>query len=337
MQSMTRRTLLGSALLAGLAACARPSDGSSPATTGSDGGSAAAALTLGLTYVPDIQFAPAYVADKLGWFTEEGVSVTLRHHGANESLLGALQTGDEQVVFAGGGEMLQGRSEGVTVRNFATAYQIYPASIIVPADSPIQSFADLRGHSVGLPGEYGENWFYLLAVLTQSGLSRDDIDVASIGYTQFAALSGGKVDAVVGFLNNEVVRFNEAGFAVRTISLEDPPLVSAGLGATDATIAERPADLVGLLTALTRGAELCTSDPEQAVQLSVDYVPTLAEPDQQAHALAVLKATTELYGGQFGVQNPGRWEAMASFFADSGLVSSPVPAGDAYTTQIVAR
>ena len=89
--------------------------------------------------------------------------------------------------------------------------------------------------------------------------------------------------------------------------------------------------------ALTRGAELCTSDPEQAVQLSVDYVPTLAEPDQQAHALAVLKATTELYGGQFGVQNPGRWEAMASFFADSGLVSSPVPAGDAYTTQIVAR
>lgn len=32
---------------------------------GSDGGSAAAALTLGLTYVPDIQFAPAYVADKL--------------------------------------------------------------------------------------------------------------------------------------------------------------------------------------------------------------------------------------------------------------------------------
>lgn len=335
MQPITRRAILGSALLAGLAGCARSTGEAGSPTPG--GSTATAALTLGLTYVPDIQFAPAYLADSLGWFAEEGLAVTLRHHGANESLLGALQTGDEDVVFAGGGEMLQGRGEGIPVRNFATAYQNYPVTIIVPADSAIQSLADLRGHSIGLPGEHGENWFYLLAVLAQTGLSRDDLQIASIGYTQLAALTGGKVDAVVGFLNNDVVRFNEAGFAIRTLGLDDPPLVSVGLGTMDATLAERADDLSGLLRAMTRGAELCASDPDQAVQISASYVPTLAEAEQQAHALEVLKATTKLYGGRFGLQTPDRWAQMADFFAESGLVSSPVAAADAFTTQIAAN
>lgn len=337
MQPITRRAILGSALLAGLAACSRPAgEASSPASSGTPGTSATtAALTLGLTYVPDIQFAPAYVADSHGWFAEEGLNVTLRHHGANENLLGALQTGNEDVVFAGGGEMLQGRSEGIMLRNFATAYQTYPVTIIVPEESQIHSLADLRGHSVGLPGEFGENWFYLLAVLASSGLNRDDLEIASIGYTQLAALTGGKVDAVVGFLNNDVVRFRESGFAIRTLSLEDPPLVSVGLGAMDTTLADRTGELTGLLRAMIRGADLCTEDPEQAVQISTSYVPTLVEAEQQAHALEVLKATTSLYGGHFGAQTPSRWDAMADFFAKSGLLATPTPAGDAFTTEIV--
>lgn len=335
MSTLTRRSLLGAALLTGMAACAptnrTSSGGQSPNPSGD-----LPQLTLGLTYVPDIQFAPVYVAHHFDWFAEEGVSVTPRHHGAQEKLLGALQTGDEDVVFAGGGEMLQGRAEQIPVRNFGTVYQTYPCVIVVPADSPIQSLADLRGHSVGLPGEYGENWFYLLAALQEAGLSRDDLDIASIGYTQLAALTGNRVDAVVGFVNNDVVRFEEANFPIRTLTIDDPPLVGVGFGALDPTIADRRDDLAAMLRGVKRGAELCTSDPEQAVQIAVEYVPTLAEAEQQQHALAVLKATTSLFGDEFGRQDPQRWAAMATFFAAQGLVSQPVPATDAYTTDITA-
>lgn len=338
MSTLTRRGLLGAALLTGLAACSptgAPSPSGSPTTSPVGTPSATGSkLTIGLTYVPDIQFAPLYVADHFGWFTAEGLDVTLRHHGAQEKLLGALQTKDEDVVFAGGGEMLQGRGEQIPVRNFATVYQNYPVAIIVPADSPIQSLADLPGHSIGLPGEYGENWFYLLAVLAEAGLTPADVDIQSIGFTQFAALTGNKVDSVVGFLNNDVVRFGEAGFAIRTLTLADPPLVSVGFGALDATVDSREAELAAMLRAVARGAELCTSDPQQAVQISVAYVPTLAEAEQQAHAVAVLKATTELFGSRFGHQEPARWEAMAKFFVDHQLVRSPVPASEAFTTAI---
>lgn len=335
MSTLTRRSLLGAALLTGMAACApanrTSSDGQSPSPSGE-----LPQLTLGLTYVPDIQFAPVYVAHHFGWFDEEGVSVTPRHHGAQEKLLGALQTGDEDVVFAGGGEMLQGRAEQIPVRNFGTVYQTYPCVIVVPTDSSIQSLADLRGHSIGLPGEYGENWFYLLAVLGAAGLTRDDVDIQSIGYTQLAALTGNKVDSVVGFVNNDVIRFEEANFPIRTLAIDDPPLVSVGFGALDTTISDRRDDLAAMLRGVKRGAELCASDPDQAVQIAVEYVPTLAEAAQQQHALAVLKATTSLFGEEFGRQDPQRWEAMATFFASQGLLSQPVSATDAYTTDITA-
>ncbi len=342
MSALTRRAVLGAALAAGLAGCARQT------TTGTTGSSSAAPdptsaaasptpvedLTVGLTYVPDIQFAPLYMAEHFGWFTEEGLSVTLRHHGAQEKLLGALQTGDEDVVFAGGGEMLQGRGEGIPVRNFATVYQTYPVTIVVPEASPIQTLADLAGHSVGLPGEYGENWFYLLAALGQAGLSRDDLDIRSIGYTQFAALTGGQIDAIVGFVNNDVVRFQEAGFPIRTLSVDEPPLVSVGFGALDATLAARKFELVAMLRAIGRGAEFCKTDPAQAVEIAARYVPTLVEPEQQAHAVAVLKATTALFGDHFGEQDPARWHAMAQFFIQHQLVATPTGAVDVFTTDI---
>lgn len=294
-----------------------------------------AKLTIGLTYVPDIQFALLYVAEHMGWFVEEQLDVTLRHHGAQEKLLGALQTGDEDVVFAGGGEMLQGRSEGINVRNFATVFQNYPVTIIVPQDSPIQSLADLAGHSLGLPGEFGENWFYTLAALKAAGLSRDEVSIESIGFTQFAALTGGKIDSVVGFRNNDLVRFQEDGFAVRTIDVDDPPLVSVGFGALDELVSERADDLRAMVRAAGRGAELCRTDPEQAVEIAANYVPTLTEPEQQAHALAVLKATAELFGDEFGRQEPDRWSAMAQFMNNEGLLAGPVSADLAFTADIV--
>lgn len=340
MSSLTRRSLLGAALLTSLAACSSPSTpGQTGSATPSPAGSSTPPatlpeLTVGLTYVPDIQFGLLYVADHFGWFAEEGVSITLRHHGAQEKLLGALQTGDEDVVFAGGGEMLQGRGEQIPVKNFATVYQNYPVVIIVPEASPIQTLADLAGHSVGLPGEFGENWFYLLAALAEAGLSTTDVDVQSIGYTQLAALTGAKVDAVVGFLNNDVVRFAEADFPIRTIAMANPPLVSVGLGALDATIAEQPDALAALLRATARGAEFCKTQPAQAVEIAGGYVPTLTEPEQQAHALAVLKATTALYGDDFGAQDASRWEAMSTFFVDNGLVAQPVNSVEAFTGAI---
>src|SRR5215472_2423403 len=112
-------------------------------------------LTLGLTYIPDIQFAPFYAAEALGYYRAAGLDVTLRHHGFTEGEFDAIQAGHEDAIFAGGDETLQARSHGIPITYVGEVYTSYPVTLIVPASSPIETAADLRGRSIGVPGFYG--------------------------------------------------------------------------------------------------------------------------------------------------------------------------------------
>src|SRR5215813_1888350 len=152
-------------------------------------------LSVALTYIPNIQFAPFYVADSLGYYKDAGLSVALRHHSFSEDEFGAVSTGKEDAVFGGGDEMLQARDHSIPLVDVATVYTTYPVALIVPADSPIHTAADLRGHTIGTPGHYGETYFGLLALLQSAGLSASDVTIQDIGFNQVSELLGHKVDA----------------------------------------------------------------------------------------------------------------------------------------------
>ncbi|MDY5147386.1 thiamine biosynthesis protein [Actinotignum sanguinis] len=295
--------------------------------------SATASLTVGLTYVPDIQFAPFYVAEDQGYFREAGLDITLRHHGAQESLLGALSSGSEDVVFAGGDEMMEGRSNGIDVVNWATMYQAYPVTLIVPADSPIQNAADLAGRRIGLPGPYGENYYALQALMAAHNWTESDISVNYIGYTQAAALASGEVDAIIGFRNSDVPSVERQGVPVRTIEMLPGglPLVGVGLGSLRPTVDAHRDDFTRMLGALDRAVNFARSNPKETVEITAKHVPALREADNATAAEKVLANTIELYAGRtpLGVQDARRWEAMATFMSEK-LLREPVAAADAF-------
>ena len=67
------------AVLALLALGAGASGGGEPATTAPPASEGERlAVTIGLTYIPDVQFAPIYVAEANGYFDEAGVDVTIQ-------------------------------------------------------------------------------------------------------------------------------------------------------------------------------------------------------------------------------------------------------------------
>lgn len=317
-------------------ACSRES---TPAGSGATASKDATRLTVGLTYTPDIQFAPFYVAAEKGYFDHEGLDVTLRHHGASESLFGAIQAGAEQIVYAGGDEMMQVRSQGVPLVNFATYYQTYPVVLVVPDESPIRTAADLADRSVGVPGPYGQTWFGLLALLEQAGLTQDDVQVKHIGYTQQAALTANQVDAVMGYVNNDAVRLEAAGVGVRTLPITpgDPLLVGIGLSTTDAYLRDHRDTLQKVQESVAMAVADIKGDPVAAVTLSAKYVPGLGAEPQRQSALATLNATIPLFGAdsRVGHQAPATWEAMSIFMDRMGLLARPVTADECFTREIV--
>ncbi|MEU8827241.1 ABC transporter substrate-binding protein [Streptomyces sp. NPDC048636] len=333
--SRTRRyRVTGAALasvvaLATLTSCAEEPEGA--------GGKSGDGITVGLTYTPNIQFAPFYAAAEKGYYKDAGLHVTLRHHGAAEDLFGALKSGKEDVVYAGGDEMLQARSKNVPIVDIATFYQKYPVGLIVPKDSGIRKPEDLKGRKIGTPGPFGETYFGLLALLKEGGLSAKDAKIQNIGFTQQAALTGKKVDGVMGYLNNDAIAFKEAGTSVRSITLdsgaEGEPLVGVGLGAKKDTLDKRGDEMKKFVDASLRGMQYVMDHPDDAIELSQKYVPSLRGEKQQKNARAVLKATTPLLKndqGEVGVNDPQTWTRMADFMYGQGLLEKTVTPEDAY-------
>ena len=340
---MNRRTVLAGATAALVMAATGCATSPAASTTPNPGSSAALPTpTIGLTYIPNVQFSPFYVAETDGSFVSAGVKPTLRHHGASEGLFTAIASGQEQFVIAGGDEVLQARSQGLDLVAVAAYYRSYPVVVIVPADSTIKTLADLKGHSIGLPGKFGENWFGLQVALRSAGLTASDVKVQEIGYTQQAALSTHKVDAIVGFENNEAVQFGVGGFATRSIPIADGqvPLVGTCLITTAAYAKANPATVKAVAAGMLTGIASVVANPDRALTVSGDYVPGLTVAAAQASAKATLIATLPLWttadGKVDGHLDAAQWTAMADFMATQGLTPSRVDPTPAFTNDYLA-
>ncbi|MFV0405831.1 MAG: ABC transporter substrate-binding protein [Propioniciclava sp.] len=314
-----------------LVGCARQPVGSTP--TGSTPTGSPPQVTVGLTYIPDIQFAPFYVAEQKGLFEQAGLEVSLRHHGASEGLFNALLDGEEDYVLAGGDELLQARAAGMDLVAIGQYYRAYPVVVIVPEDSDIHRPRDLAGRRIGVPFRSGETWFGLQALLADVGLTTEEIEIVEIGYTQQAALATGEVDAVVGFVNNDQVQFQQAEIPVRSIQLTESgavPLVSIVLATTQERLAARPEVAQKVVGSMGAGIRATVEAPASAVEMSESYIPTLTEVGAESAALATLEATLPLWtpgGGEVSTTiERSDWSQMATFMEQRGLISRPVTA-----------
>ena len=286
-------------------------------------------ISIGLGYIPDIQFAPFYVAKSKGYYSAEGLNVTF-HHGIVNDIIGAMVLGKDNLAFASGDEVLVARSKNLKVVDVSTIFQKYPVSLIVPADSPIKTLADLKGHSIGEPGPFGATHIGLLALLYQAHLTPNDVHIQAIGFTQVAALLGHRVDAVVGYSNNEPLQLRKQGFAVRTFDVSNyQPLVSNGIITTEDTLHNQPQLVQKFVNATLKGLRDVIADPTGAVQISKNYVPGM----DTTNALSVLQATIPIWqgNGRLGYNNSATWQSMEQFLVAQNIIPSGEDFSTAYT------
>jgi NitT/TauT family transport system substrate-binding protein len=288
-------------------------------------------VSIAFGYIPDIQFSPFYVAQSKGYYKAAGLNVTFRHGFVND-LIGSLVLGHDTFVFATGDEELVARSKNLPVVNVATIYQRYPVSLIVPANSPIRTLADLKGRTIGEPGQFGATYVGLLALLNSARLSFSDVRVSSIGFTQVTALLARRFDAVVGYSNNEPLQLQKQGLAVRTFNVSDyQPLVSNGLITTEDTLRNSPRVVKAFVKATLQGLRDVIANPAAAISTSQSYIPGL----NVANATAVLQATIPIWQGN-GQNPPGfndssTWQSMTQFLVAMKIIPPVADLTQAYT------
>ncbi len=311
-----------------LAACGGASASNS---TGSSTATPLKNVSIGLGYIPNIQFAPYYVAQSKGYYKAAGLNVTF-HHGFVNDLIGSMVLGHDNFVFATGDEELVARSKNLPVVNVATIYQRYPVSLIVPADSTIHTLADIKGHTIGEPGPFGATHIGLLALLYQAHLSLSDIHVQAIGFTQVTALLAHRVDAVVGYSNNEPLQLRKQGLQVRTFDVSDyQPLVSNGIITTESTLQNQLDVVRGFVQATIRGLKDVIANPAEAVRISQNYVQGM----DTTNAMSVLQATIPIWQGDgqkpLGYNDSTTWQSMEQFLVTQNVIPPGQNVSHAYT------
>ena len=288
-------------------------------------------ITINLTYIPNVQFAPFYVAMEKGYFAEEGLKVTL-NYGNEADLIALVGSGNQQFLVASGEQVLMARAQGLPVVAVFPWYKDYPVGVVSLKEKNIQTPQDLKGKVIGLPGLYGANYIGFEALANYTGLSDADYTLASIGFTQVEALVSQTVDAAVIYLPNEPSQLRALGYEINIIAVSDYlDLVGNSLVTNEETIANDPAVVRSLVRAFYRGVKATAENPEEAYAICAKYVENLTEADQAVQQ-AVLAESIKLWetDPQPGTQQE-RWENMQQVLLQLGLMSQPIDVQGAYS------
>jgi len=315
------RIALFATLALSLAAC-----GGSPATASPS--SAPVPLTVGLGYIPSVQFAQFYLADQAGYYRDAGLEVTLQNK-IDPDLITLLGQGAVDIGNGDGTSVIPAVSQGIPVIYTATVYGTFPAIVVANAASGIKTAADLKGKKIGIPGKYGTSWIQLQALLKSAGLTVDDVTIVEYpDFSQAAALQQGVVDAATGFANNEPIMLKRAGIDPVVLSSDNSvPLPGPGLVTGTATLAAKHDALRAFTAATLRAMDEIAADPQKGVDATFKAVPDLAsDPGLQRE---ILDATIAIWKNQrtdapYGTIDRDAWQQSLDFMTTLGLVPNPI-------------
>src|SRR5919197_3521108 len=301
--------------------------GASASATGSAAG-ATTQLTVGLGYIPSVQFAPFYLADQAGYYSDAGLEVKFENK-IDPDLITLVGQGSIDIGLADGTSVIPAVSQGIPVRYLATVYRAFPSIVFTKTSSGITKAADLKDRKIGIPGRYGSSWIMLQALLKSANLTPDDVEIVEFpDFTQAVAVQQGSVDAATGFVNNEPIQLKQNGVDVRVLTVDQfVPLPGPGLIAGTKTIESKRDAIVAFIAATLQAMHDIEAEPSLGLQAATDAEPTLAEkPEAQR---AVLDATIAAWKGagdssSFGTIDRAAWSKSIEFMNGLGLVKEPV-------------
>ncbi len=291
-------------------------------------------VNIGLGYNPDVQFTPFYVADKLGYFAAEGLKVNYQHGYVNQ-LLPLLLQGKLDFVVSDPEDAIFAHNQGADVKYIMTMYQKNPVTVF--SLKPLDGVASLKGKTVGIPGPYGSTYHAIQALLDSAKLTEGkDITLANIGFTQQDAVRAGRVDAAVGYINNDVVLLGQSvDKKVYTLDISGAyPMVGVGLIASGKSLT---GDLAAkVVRASQRGLKFTVADPARAFKLAQPVF-------GKAGTLEILKASTPLMTSAYtqangiGASNPAAWTKAVAALIKQGNLPAGAKATDYYTNGFISK
>ena len=291
-------------------------------------------IKVGLGYLPDVQFAPFYLAEVSGLYKKAGLEVEFQHGFTNE-LYPLLAAGKLDYVVGDAEDVVLLRSQDAKSAPFKyvmALYQNVPNALFSKAEKNIKTIKDLKGKTIGIPGKYGNSWTSLQATLRAAKLKETDVKILEIGFTQLEAVLADRVDVAMGFINNEPVKAAAQNIKLNVIAAARyNKAPGVGVITTDANL-EKPDSVKAFLAANQAAMVETIKTPKVAFEASKKFVQNLGD-----EGMKVLEASIPLYQSAFtqaegiGFSNPNGWQSAIDILKFVGRLPKPGKRSTFYT------
>lgn len=303
-------------LLAGLAGC-----GGNGAEPGAPKG-----VALVLDFVPNAAHAGIYAAQAQDYYDDAGVELTIRQPGESTDAPKLLQAGRVEFAILDIHDLGIARERGLDVVGVMPIVQRPLASIIARGDGPVRRPRRLEDRTVGVTGLPSDEAVVDSEVAADGG-DPARVERVTIGFNAVSSLAAGKVDAVTGFWNSEGVALRRQGVPVRIFKVNRygaPPYPELILTASRDTIQQEPELVDAVVAATSRGYELASDHPVQALDDLLAAVPSLDRADQTAQLRAL---RSDLHPAPFDEKVLREW---AAWDLEYGLLKRPLDVDAAF-------
>lgn len=300
--------------------------------------SAADKVTLQLKWVAQAQFAGYFVAKDKGFYDEAGLDVEIKPGGPDIAPEQVIAGGGADVIVDWMGGALAAREKGVGLVNIAQPYKKAGMQLVCPADGPVQTEEDFKGHTLGV-------WFYgneypFFAWMNKLGLSTEGGDDGVTVLKQsfdVQPLIQKQADCISVMTYNEYWQLIDAGYKaddliVFNYSAMGNDLLEDGLYAMEDDLAD-PAfaeKMVKFVSASMKGWEYAIANPEEAAGIVMEN-----GGQDENHQVRMMGEVAKLIDTPDAKLIEAAYERTAKALLDQGIITKQ-PEG-AWTSDITDK
>jgi len=282
-------------------------------------------LTVILDWFVNPDHGPLFVAQEMGAFAERGLKVELIAPSDPNDPPKLVAAGKADIAVSYQPQLHLQVAEGLPLKRIGTLVATPLNSLVVLADGPVRSIADLKGRKVGYSvGGFEEA--ILGAMLEKHGLALKDVTLVNVNFSLSPALIAGQVDAVIGAYRN---------FELNQMQIEKRPgraflVEEEGVPPYDELIFVAKSDrltdpkLRRFIDAVEAGTRFMINHPPEAWFM---FIKGRKELDDELNRRAWAD-TLPRFAHRPAALDTARYARFAQFLAGRGLIPKALPVAD---------
>ena len=274
-------------------------------------------LTLILDWFINPDHGPIIIAEENGYFKDVGLEVEIIAPADPADPPKLVAAGKADIAVSYQPQLHLQVHEGLPLVRVGTLVATPLNCLLVLADGPIKSVADLAGKKVGF-SVAGVEEALLGAILKPHGLDMNDVELVNVNWSLSPSLMSKQVDAVIGaFRNFELNQMAIEGVEGRCFYLEEE-----GLPAYDELIyVANPDDMdkdkvARFLAATEKATQFIVNHPEESWKI---FSSTAKELQDELNKLA-WRDTLPRFALRPAALDIGRYQRMEAFLHGAGLI-----------------